>query len=343
MLNVAIIGMGKVGRIRLSCLQAIPGLNVSGFLDVSDVSISNELGLIKFATVGEILADPSIHAVMVATSNEYLATYASMALRAGKHVFCEKPPGRNLEEFNKIQEAHKENPTLTLMFGFNRRHKESIRKMFAINDSGQLGDLAWIRCRYGKELDEGFFSSWRADPKIAGGGILLDQGIHGLDLILRLMPKSDETQGIISSTLGLETGLETNAFVQLRDTKSNVGASLHSTATQWRYTFSLELSFDRGAIVLNGLRTPSGRYGDEILTVHSIDDLNHRSSEHFNYQDDDSWLTECLHFVESIRAGCQPANGSVEDARKLIIALEEVYASDKTWTRPALKSPLEDT
>ena len=225
------------------------------------------------------------------------------------------------------------------MFGFNHRHKSSVRKIAQIIVSGELGDLRWMRCRYGKEPgpkgDEG--RNWRYIPEVAGAGILLDQGIHGLDLIVKFMGMPTEVQAMISGDNENNPLIETNAFLQLRNSETSVSASLHSTSLQWRYIFSLELSLTKGSIVLNGLKTPSGSYGEEKLTVHTLHDSGARETEEFPSLHDDSWETETWNFIDCVLNGQQPRDGSFDDAKIIMEVIEKAYASDSTWTRPTLE------
>ena len=112
-----------------------------------------------------------------------------------------------------------------------------------------------------------YFNTWRANRELAGGGILIDQGIHMLDLFLYLGEGFDEVHAFVSSLYWKLPGIEDNVFAILRNSKTGQAASLHSTMTQWRHLFSFEVFMERGYMVLNGLKTPSGTYGAEKLSV----------------------------------------------------------------------------
>jgi 1,5-anhydro-D-fructose reductase (1,5-anhydro-D-mannitol-forming) len=154
-----------------------------------------------------------------------------------------------------------------LMYGFNHRHHQSIQRMKEIVESGKLGKVLWIRGRYGKEVDQSFFNGWRAKPELAGAGILLDQGIHMIDLLMHLGGEFDEVSAFVSNLFWKIDGIEDNVFAIFRDSQSGICASVHSTMTQWRYLFALEVFMEGGALILNGLKTSSGAYGEEILTI----------------------------------------------------------------------------
>lgn len=266
MRGIGIVGLGKVGKIRLHEFQQL-GESVIGYYDPETTKAQEPRAIRRFPDLRSLLESTEIDSIVVATPNHYTAPTAVEALRMGKHVLVEKPPGRNYQEFRTISEASSAAPSQVLMFGMNHRHKSSIQTLLAIRESGELGELVWVRCRYGKEPKPPSQLGWRDNPSQAGGGILLDQGIHGLDLILRMIGEPSRVEAMIS---GRVPELEDNAFVQLKSEKGNVSASLHSTSVQWRYLFSLELSFTRGSVTLNGLRTPSGNYGNEILTRHEF-------------------------------------------------------------------------
>jgi len=332
-MRIGVVGLGKVGEIRVREFQKL-GASVIGYFDPARPDASEPSGLRRFSSLASILESPAIDCIAVATPNQFTADTVVAALRAGKHVLAEKPPGRNHQEFRSIAEASRAAPGQVLMFGMNHRHKSSVRELLKVKDSGKLGDLVWVRCRYGKEPKGSAELGWRDTPSKSGGGILLDQGIHGLDLILRLIGEPSRVEALLS---GPAEGLENNAFVQLRSRQGNISASLHSTSVQWRYLFSLELSFTRGSIALNGLRTPSGNYGAEILTAHQVLSNDQRRTTERQFVDDDSWFNECKMFKETVQVLGTPAEGSLSDAELLVKTLDRAYAADPDWNRPEVE------
>lgn len=334
-MRVGIIGFGKVGQLREQALAMIPGVHVVGFFDPYASVMKNSLR--KFPTAESLLSDDELDCAVVSTPNNLTATYVVQALEAGKDVLAEKPPGRNIDELSIIERAKKSRPSQVLMFGFNHRHKPSIEMLIGLVEAGKLGALQWVRFRYGKEFEKSHKTSWRSNPNIAGGGILLDQGIHAVDILLRLLGRFDEVQSMIgSSSPTSPVGLETNAFVQLRNTETGVAASLHSTTLQWRYMFSLEASMERGSIVLNGLRTPSGNYGPERLTIHQVSDGGSRSTVEKDFKVDESWLNESKAFAEAVSSRVEPVIGSIGHAKDVMMSLERIYRADTNWNRPTL-------
>jgi predicted dehydrogenase len=281
----------------------------------------------RHSTAKEIFEQPDIDAIFICTPNYLNKPFTIQALRSGKHVFCEKPPAFTSADVEEIRAAEVASG-LKLMYGFNHRHHESIQKIKSLIDSGVSGNILWMRGRYGKSVDETFSGSWRSDRALAGGGILLDQGIHMLDLFLFLAGDFDEVKAFVSN-LYWKSDIEDNVFAILRDSKSNIVASLHSTMTQWRHLFSLEVFCERGYYVLNGLRTTSGAYGDEVLSMSkrrtAVPMAVSTDDEQVVYHVDNSWRSEVDQFFNSIEKGDAIAIGNSNDAFKLMRIIDRIY------------------
>lgn len=325
-LNFAIIGFGKMGNIRYNTLKEIEGCDVKYICDAnSDFNLSANIEFTKNSD--DIFKDNSINAVVISTSNNMLKEYVVKALNAGKHVFCEKPPGRNLAELKEMIEAKEKNPNLKLMFGFNHRHHESTIHAKQLIDSGEYGKILWMRGRYGKSVDEAFFSSWRAKKELSGGGIFLDQGIHMLDLFLMMCGDFEDVEAYISS-LYWKLDIEDNLFAIFRNKKGQV-ASLHSTMTQWRHLFSFEIFLERGYITINGLKTSSNSYGDEAMTIAQNRTVppaaKWTKEEDVIFHIDTSWRREMQIFIDSISKDKPIPVGNTKDAYKLMRLVEKIY------------------
>tara|TARA_B110000483_G_scaffold156967_2_gene186378 strand:+ start:1843 stop:2862 length:1020 start_codon:yes stop_codon:yes gene_type:complete len=326
MLKVGIIGYGKMGQTRARAISASGVAFVKSIWDVNTPT-GSDYGIASSDQA--ILGDPELDAVFVCTPNFRIVSLTVAALRAGKHVFAEKPPAFTANEFLQVLEAEKDSGKL-VMYGFNHRHHGSIIRMKEIISSGEMGRILWVRGRYGKEVDESFLSGWRADPKLSGGGIMLDQGIHMLDLFLHLAGEFDEVHALVSSLFWKIPGIEDNVFAIMRSSQSGVCASLHSTMTQWRYLFSLEVFLEKGSLVLNGLKTSSGAYGDEDLAIRhtgSGDETGHVArEERIVYHNDTSWESEIGHFFDSINNKTKVQTGNTTDALILMRLLDRIYA-----------------
>jgi len=316
-----------MGKIRAHAIeQSGKGCVVAVF----DTAELGDCGYTVAKNEDTIIHNPSIDAVFICTPNFRIVTLCKQALAAGKHVFSEKPPAFNAAGVEEVREVEAASGK-TLMYGFNHRHHGSIKKMKEIVESGEMGKILWMRGRYGKEVDDEYFKGWRADPELAGGGIMLDQGIHMLDLFLHFAGEFDEIHSLVSNLLWETPGLEDNVFAILRNNSNGVCASLHSTMTQWRYLFSLEVFLEKGALVLNGLKTSSGVYGDEDLAI-KHNDRNRaqgqfESEEHIIYHTDTSWVTEVAQFFDAIIHDTPVKLGNSEDALRLMQAMDRIYES----------------
>lgn len=325
-LTFAILGFGKMGRIRFDTLSAMEGCRVKWIYEI-DPETKIPSGIKRASSVDEILNDSEVEAVVVCPSNDFIKELTVLALLAGKHVFSEKPPGRNMQELNEMVKVEADHPELKLMFGFNHRHHESMIHTKKLIDSGDYGKILWMRGRYGKSVDQNFSKNWRSIKARAGGGIFLDQGIHMLDLFLMFCGDFEEVKAFVSD-LYWNLDVEDNVFAIFRNKQGQV-ASLHSTMTQWRHLFSLEIFLEKGYITINGLKTSTNSYGDEAMTV-----ARNRTAppaamwteeDNLVFHIDQSWKKELGIFVDSIRSGKEIPVGNSNDAIKLMRLVEKVY------------------
>ena len=325
MLNIGIIGFGKMGQIRANAIKANGRGRVESIFDINP--ISDPMGAEVASSAEEIIKNPTIDAVFICTPNFLNKPLTIAALQEGKHVFCEKPPAFNAEEIKEIREVEKTSGK-KLMYGFNHRHHSSIKHMKSLIDSGEYGNILWIRGRYGKSVDKDFFRSWRAKKESAGGGILLDQGIHMLDLFVYLAGDFHEVQAMVSN-LYWKLDIEDNVFAIFRNNENGIVAQLHSTMTQWRHIFSLEVFMEKGYLVLNGLKTSSGTYGDEVLSIAknrtTAPAATWEDEERITYHTDMSWRSEIHHFFNAILEDTDIAIGNSADALKLMKIIDKVY------------------
>jgi len=329
MIRTAIIGYGKMGRLRREAIEESGRAVVAAVCDPKPVE--GEVAAIA-RSEREIVEDPSIGAVFLCAPNYRLPPLAKACLAAGKHVFSEKPPGFTAAQVEEVREVEARASGRKLMYGFNHRFHGSIGKMKRTIDSGEMGKVLWMRGRYGKEVDESYFETWRADPKLAGGGILLDQGIHMLDLFLHFCGDFDDAHAFVSNLYWKIEGLEDNVFAILRNRRSGVCASLHSTMTQWRYLFSLEIFLEGGALILNGLKTSSGAYGDEDLAIKRNGPDAHGGfvrEEHIIYHTDNSWKEEVAYFLDRIERDLPVCRSNSEEALRLMRLVDRIYATGR--------------
>ena len=321
--NFACIGYGKMGKIRANTAKDL-NQNFIAFFD----PYFDEDDEKKVNNIEQIIEDSKINNVFISTPNFMNAELVIECLKNNKNVFCEKPPALNLHELINVKKVYAKSKK-TLMYGFNHRYHESIIHMKSLIDSGEYGNLIWMRGRYGKSTDEDFFDGWRAKKDQAGGGIVIDQGIHMLDLFLLFAGKFTSVHAALSNHYwGLE--IEDNAFITLQNEDKSISASLHSTMTQWRHLFSLEVFLERGYMVLNGLKTSSGAYGDEVLTLAKNRSKPPAASWEEDiittYSIDNSWNNELKEFFTSIKENRDPRMGNIDDAINVMTLIDDIYS-----------------
>jgi len=325
MLNIGIIGFGKMGQIRADVLEVSGQANIR--LIYNEDPIPETTNYISVSSEDEIINDPSIDAVFICTPNYLNKNLTIKALKNGKHVFCEKPPAFNSKEVEEIISTQI-NSGKKLMYGFNHRHHKSIRHMEKLINTQEYGKVLWMRGRYGKSVNQSFFKSWRARKKLAGGGILLDQGIHMLDLFIMLGGDFDSVKADVSNKYW-NLNIEDNVFAIYKNSKTGVVASLHSTMTQWRHLFSLEVFLEKGYMVLNGLKTSSGTYGDEVLTIAKNRTTPPAASwedeERITFETDNYWASEINHFLNAIKNDTPVQVGSSADALTVMKLIDQTY------------------
>jgi len=327
MYKVGIIGYGKMGQIRHQVISAFEDVQVQLIYDPEKVDTEIE----KAQNSDQIIENPEIDAVFTCTPNYLNKPLTIQSLKAGKHVFCEKPPGFTAKDIEEIRAVEKESGKV-LMYGFNHRHHASIKYMKKLVDDKEFGKILWMRGRYGKSVDETFYDNWRAKKELAGGGILIDQGIHMLDLLLHLGGNFDNVHASVSN-LYWNLNVEDNVFATLENTKTGLAASLHSTMTQWRHLVSLEVFLEKGYLVLNGLKTSSNAYGEEILTIaknrSTAPVATWKDEKNITYHTDKSWESELTEFFSAIKSNREVKLGNSSDALKLMKIIDKIYSFKK--------------
>lgn len=322
-LRAGIVGYGYMGEIRRRNIEENADLSLEAICDPIVPADRAPAG-VRFVRELDQLIE-RVDVVFVCTPNVVTADVIVAALEAGRHVFAEKPPGRDLADVERIRRAEAASGR-KLVFGFNHRHHPSIRDAKALVDGGTLGRLLWLRGVYGKSGGEGFGSSWRNDPTVSGGGILLDQGIHMLDLFRYFCGEFSEVRGLLAN-LFWDIPVEDNAIVLLRSERGHV-AQLHSSATLWRHTFRLEMGLADGYLVVSGLLSKSGSYGRESLLIgrRPLRAGGAPREDVVYYDTDPSWDIQVRHLVQHIREDTPVADSNSSDALAVMRLIAAVYA-----------------
>jgi len=331
-LRVGIAGYGIVGKRRH---QVIAERNDMSVVAVCDQTLEGE-GVFKdgvnYFTDYRRLLEQGLDALLVCMSNDIAAEVTVAGLEKDLHVFCEKPPGRDVADIEKVVACAATRTHLKLKYGFNHRYHHSVREALKIVSSGELGRVINLRGIYGKsQLITFGQDSWRTRRALAGGGVLLDQGIHMVDLIRLFAGEFTDVHSFVSNDhWGHE--VEDNAYALMRTAEGTV-AMLHSSATQWRHSFRLEITLAKGAIILSGILSGSKSYGAETLTVMHIgeDDRGDPREDTTRYNQDPSWSDEIAEFADAIIKDEKITNGSVDEALKTMQLVYRIYCADPEW------------
>ncbi len=321
--KVGIIGFGKMGQIRLKVIKKLDIFEVVSIYD----PYSTKKNRLFVNSLDDLFDNKNIEIIFICTPNYLNKKLTIESLKKEKHVFCEKPPGLNAKDIEDVIIAENKYKK-TLMYGFNHRHHDSIQKIKQIVDEKEFGRILWMRGRYGKSVETDFYKNWRSKKKYSGGGILIDQGIHMLDIFLYLAGDFDKIQATVSN-LYWDLDIEDNVFAMLQNSKNKIAASLHSTMTQWRNLFSLEVFFEKGYVVLNGLNTSSKSYGEEVLNIAKNRSLAPAAiweeEENIHFKIDNSWEKEIIEFNKSIIKNTKPIIGNSLEALQLMKVIDKIY------------------
>jgi predicted dehydrogenase len=249
------------------------------------------------------------------------------------HVFCEKPPGRDVGDIKDVMSIEAQHPGIVLMYGFNHRYHESVKRALDIVRSGQFGKIVNLRGIYGKAKLVTFNQDdWRTKREVSGGGVLLDQGIHLVDLMRLFAGDFVEVSSYISNSFwGFD--VEDNAYAIMRNSSGVVGM-LHSSATQWRHRFLLEINLEKGSVNLSGILSGSKSYGAETITIvwaNPDSDNGDPREQTTRYIDDPSWLYEITEFEETIRLQKPVTSGGSLDALRTMQLVYDIYKADPLW------------
>jgi predicted dehydrogenase len=321
-MNYAIIGCGLIGKKRLAALP-----DGSKLIVACDTDLSRAQALVEFAKTGkaitdfkEAVADPQVDAVVVATINSTLAEISAAAIRAGKHVIVEKPAGISVKQIDELIALEKKHG-VCVRVGFNHRFHPAFVKAREIFESGVMGELMFIRARYGHGGRLGYDREWRADPKLAGGGELVDQGIHLIDLAGWFLGEFKKVDGHVA-TYFWDMPVDDNAFLNLQ-TANGQTAWLHVSCTEWKNLFSFEIYGRNTKLHVEGL---GGSYGVEKLFHYQMKpEMGIPDTKVYEYPGpDESWRNEMAEFEKDIQLKRTPGAGLAE-VRAALQVVETIY------------------
>jgi len=323
-MRLAIVGCGLIGRKRATAAAAHQ-IAVVCDRDEGRTHQLAELTKARAVTDWRDAIKSDIDAVIVATTHDQLAGIAIGAIEAGHHVLVEKPAGRTLAEAHALAAAAAKYRRI-VKTGFNHRFHPAFQKTREMIDSGALGPLMFIRARYGHGGRVGYEKEWRARPAISGGGELIDQGSHLIDLSRWFLGDLTVDYAAVP-TLFWDMPADDNCFMALRSESGQL-AWLHASWTEWKNTFSFEIFGRDGKIVIDGL---GGSYGEERLTHYRmLPQMGPPEQTTFNYPgEDQSWQAEFEDFAAAVNDGRRPC-GDIADAVANMAIVEEIYRKYRT-------------
>jgi len=318
----ALIGCGVIGRKRAAALGPKPPLLYACDLDATRAADVARLapGCNAVTDHHAALADPRVTAVIVSTLNASLAPITLAAVRAGKHVLVEKPGALNAAQLRTVRDAAGATGA-RVRLGYNHRYHPALQKTRELIDRGALGPLMFLRARYGHGGRKGYDREWRSDAALSGGGELIDQGVHLIDLAGWFLGEFPTVHGH-AATYFWDMPVDDNAFLSLR-TAAGQTAWLHASCTEWKNLFSLELYGRDAKIAIDGL---GGSYGVERLSFYQmLPEMGPPETTIFEYpRGDESWALETRAFVDDIRLNREPSPGLADGIRTHEI-VEQVY------------------
>lgn len=332
-LKVGIAGYGIVGKRRRLCVERNPHMRLVAICDRAFDGQGVLPEGVRYYPNYRRLLEEELDVLIVCLTNEIAPEVTIAGLEKGLHVFCEKPPGRDVEDIVSVIRHERAHPGLKLMYGFNHRYHESVQDALRLIHSGEFGRIINMRGVYGKSKLITFNQpDWRVKREIAGGGVLLDQGIHMVDLMRLFAGEFVDVQSFISNGhWGFD--VEDNAYALMRTSDGIVGM-LNSSATQWRHRFNLDINLERGSIILGGILSGSKSYGAETLTVVTVDHDNDNGDpkeQLTRYNHDPSWEEEINRFAASIVTDQPIESGSSLDALNTMKLVCKIYHADPVW------------
>ena len=320
--GIAIVGCGLVGGKRARALGSARLVACADVVSERASALAGTApGAVAMVDWREVMKRPEVDIVIVATTNDQLSEISIAAVEAGKHVLVEKPAARTLEELDRLADAARRHRR-QVRVGFNHRYHPALRKARELFESGLLGELMFVRGRYGHGGRLGYEKEWRADPERSGGGELIDQGVHLIDLAHWFLGAFEEVTGF-AHTYFWRMPVDDNCFLLLKTPRKQV-AFLHVSCTEWKNTFSLEIYGKDAKLHIEGL---GGSYGTERLAFYRmLPRMGPPETTIWEYpMADASWQLEFEEFLEEVKLGKTPSVG-LADARAALEIVETVYA-----------------
>lgn len=320
-LRVAIVGCGLIGRKRAQALGDARLVICADLDEARAKSLASGFPGCESTTDWRAAAGRrDVDIVIAATTNDALVPVSLAAVEAGKHVLVEKPAARSVKELEALIEAANRQK-VRVRVGFNHRYHPALLKARELVDAGEAGGLMFVRGRYGHGGRKGYDREWRADPVLSGGGELMDQGVHLIDLARWFLGDFSEVHGF-AHTYFWDMPVDDNGFMILKTEKQQT-AFLHVSCTEWKNLFSLEIYGRSAKLHAEGL---GGSYGMEKLSFYKmLPEMGPPQTTIWEYpRGDNSWELEFREFMDDVRLGRTPS-ANLNDARAALRIVEKIY------------------
>ena len=319
--SVGIIGCGLIGSKRAKALGSRGKLVACADTNIAKAdALAQIYGARAFDNWADLLQVADVDIVIISTLHDSLADITRAAVQSGKHVLVEKPAARSASELEPIIPLVK-TLNVKVRVGFNHRYHRALLKAKEIVDSEILGELMFIGGRYGHGARLGYDREWRADPALSGGGELIDQGPHLIDLSRWFLGEFTDVQGF-AHTYYWDMPVDDNGFMLLKTATKQV-AFLHASCTEWKNTFSMEIYGTQGKLDISGL---GGSYGVERIThYHMLPQMGPPETQSWEYpMGDNSWELEMSDFYDDIALDRDPSAG-LSDAYEALKIIQKIY------------------
>ena len=324
-LNTAIIGCGFIGKKRAMALsnkfRLISCFDTNNF---ASTKFANDFSAHSCEKLDDIFLKKDIDLIIIATLHDSLADLTMKALKAGKHVLVEKPAGKNYQELESILD-YLNRSKLKVKVGFNHRYHRALLKANELINRNELGDLMFIRARYGHGARVGYDAEWRSDPELSGGGELIDQGPHLIDLSRMFLGDFTDIKGH-AQTFYWNMPVDDNAFMILQNQNKQT-AFLQVSCTEWKNMFSFEIYGKKGKIDIIGL---GGSYGIEKITFYKmLPEMGPPDTYSWEFpMQDNSWEVELDELYDDIIEDRAPV-GNINDAYEALKIVNKIYKDSK--------------
>ncbi len=330
-MKIGIIGCGLIGGKRAKAVHAPH--EVVGLCDVKKETaeaMARALGLgDAYITESheDLILNSGADLIVIATVVKMLAPITLFAVSNGKHVIVEKPAAMNAAELIPVMEEAKRNHVLVKV-GFNHRYHPALLKAKEImeNNAEQVGPVMFIRGRYGHGGRVGYDREWRADPSLSGGGELIDQGVHLIDLARWFMGEFPMGDGFTGRYFW-EVPVEGNGFVA-RLKEDGRAAVLQVSCTEWKNMFSFEIYCKNAKLAIDGL---GGSYGTERLSWYQmLPQMGPPDTVIYEFpRGENSWELEFREIISAIEKKEALSMGDISDAYEALRVVDAIYAKEK--------------